>query len=183
MVEDDLYIKCITCLSSLYFKPTISIYVLQWNHFTFLLSRELHDGLTPLYRHHRPHQHADEHIVVMNRLQTAQNKSVRYILKYNGRQHIGFSDFSKLKLLDVGRRVDYLTLNLMYNIFHKLAPSYMCNVNLVSHRYNTRRSDCAFVIPKVKGQGSKSFKFNGIKLWNNLPVAIRKAQTKDFFKA
>ena len=51
----------------------------------------------------------------------------------------------------------------MFNIFNNVAPSYMCDINLISHRHNTRQSDSAYVVPRVKGQGSKSFKFNGSK--------------------
>ena len=52
-----------------------------------------------------------------------------------------------------------MTLNLMFNIFNNVAPSYiyMCDINLISHRHNTRQSDSANVVPRVKGQGSKSF--------------------------
>ena len=37
-------------------------------------------------------------------------------------------------------------------------------------------------MPHVNGQGCKSFKFNGIKLWNELPVNVKTIQTKYMFK-
>ena len=58
----------------------------------------------------------------------------------------------------------------------------MCDINLISHRHNTRQSDSAYVVPRVKGQGSKSFKFNGSKLWNELPANVKHAQQKTRFK-
>ena len=91
-----------------------------------------------------------------SRLQTAQNKMIRYLLNYGCRRHIGFSDFKKSNCLDINARVDYMSLNLMFNIFNNVAPSYMCDINRISHRHNTRQSDSAFVVPGVKGQGSKS---------------------------
>jgi len=117
-----------------------------------------------------------------DRLQTAQNKIIRYILNYHCRQHLGFADFNKLGWLNVSGRVDYLSLNLMYSIFNNSAPSYMCNVDLVCHSHHTRRSNLCFVLPQVKTQGSNSFKYCGIKLWNDLPFNVKCAQTKDEFK-
>ena len=119
---------------------------------------------------------------VKHKLQTAQNKMIRYLLNYGCRRHIGFSDFKKLNCLDINARVDYMSLNLMFNIFNNVAPSYMCDINRISHRHNTRQSDSAFVVPGVKGQGSKSFKFNSSKLWNELPTNMKHVQQKNRFK-
>jgi len=49
------------------------------------------------------------------------------------------------------------------------------------HSHNTR-SQSHFILPHVKGQGQKSFKFNGIRLWNQLPINIRSCDSKDTFK-
>ena len=117
------------------------------------------------------------------RLQSAQNKTVRYILNYHCRQHLGFSDFSKLGWLNVCGRVDYVSLNLMYNIFSKTAPSYMCNeIQHSSHSYGTRQRTSSIVIPHVKTQGSKTFKYCTIKLWNSLPLGIKSSRSKEEFK-
>ena len=75
-----------------------------------------------------------------------------------------------------------MSLNLMFNIFNNVAPSYMGDINRISHRHNTRQSDSAYVVPGVKGQGSKSFKFNGSKLWNELPTNLKHVQQKIGFK-
>ena len=119
---------------------------------------------------------------VKHKLQTAQNKMIRYLLNYGCRRHIGFSDFKKSNCLDINARVDYMSLNLMFNIFNNVAPSYMCDINRISHRHHTRQSDSAFVVPGVKGQGSKSFKFNGSKLWNELPTNLKHVQQNNRFK-
>ena len=42
---------------------------------------------------------------VKNKLQTAQNKIIRYLLKYDCRCHIGFSDFKKANYLDIKGRL------------------------------------------------------------------------------
>ena len=91
-------------------------------------------------------------------------------------------DFNKSNCLDINTRVDYVSLNLMFNIFNNVAPSYMCDINRISHRHNTRQTDSAYVVPRVKGQGSKSFKGNGSKLWNELPTNVKQVQQKVPFK-
>ena len=75
-----------------------------------------------------------------------------------------------------------MSLNMMFNIFNNVAPSYMCEIDRITHSHNTRHSDSACVVPRVKGQGSKSFKFNGCKLWNELPTNVKNAQQKFRFK-
>lgn len=119
---------------------------------------------------------------IKNKLQTSQNRVIRFILGYDSRQHHYCADFVKLGWLDISHRVDYLALSLMYSIVHNTAPSYLCNLEKVKHSYGTRWSNCSFTIPKVKTQGSLSFKYNSIKLWNSLPLYIKKAETKDDFK-
>ena len=115
------------------------------------------------------------------KLQTAQNNMIKYLLNYGCRRHIGFSDFKKSNCLDINARVDYVSLNLMFNIFNNVVPSYMCDINRISHRHNTRQSDSAYVVPR---QGSKSFKFNGSrpKPWNELPTNVKHVQQKIRFK-
>ena len=107
-------------------------------------------------------------------LQTAQNKMIIYLLNYGCMRHIGLDDFKKSNCLDINARVDYMTL--MFNIYNNVAPSYMFDINLIWHRHNTRQSDSAYVVARVNGQGSKSFTFNGSKLWNELPTNGKHAQ-------
>lgn len=118
------------------------------------------------------------------KLQTAQNKMVRYILGYGNRHHLLCTDFRKVKYLNVESRFNYLSCNMMYNIFHGLAPTYLCTFKRVAdiHSHNTRKSENCYVVPHVKSHGSKSFMYNGAKVWNNLPKYIKCTKTKDDFK-
>ena len=119
---------------------------------------------------------------IKKRLQTAQNKIIRYVLNYSARTHIGFREFQKLGWLNVASRVDYLTLNLMYNIFKGEAPTYFSDFYHSNHGHQTRYNQSAFAIPRVKSQGKNSFRYCGIKLWNGLPLEIKTATTKSSFK-
>ena len=46
-----------------------------------------------------------------------------------------------------------------------------------------RNRNMSFVVPQVKTHGSKSFKYNGIKVWNDLPYNIRETNIKEDFKS
>ena len=68
----------------------------------------------------------------------------------------------------------------MFNIFNNVAPSYMCDINRISHRHNTRQSNSAYVVPRVKSQGTKSY--IGSKLWNELPTNVKHVQQQIRFQ-
>ena len=85
-------------------------------------------------------------------------------------------------MLNVKYRVDYISLCHMYNVYTGNAPAYICDdIDVTNHSHSTR-SASHFILPHVKGQGKKSFKFNGIRLWNQLPSNIRSCDNKDKFK-
>ena len=121
---------------------------------------------------------------IKTKLQTAQNKIIRFILGFDSQRHLYVKDFMKVRYLNVKRRFDYLTLNMMYDVYNSLAPSYLCTFKRVDslHDHGTRGSKNSFVIPQVKGQGSLTFMYNGAKLWNKLPDEIKTVKTKDNFK-
>ena len=118
------------------------------------------------------------------KFQTAQNKMIRYILGYDSREHLYFKDFFRAGFLSVEKRYDYLSVNMMYNIFYERAPSYLCNFKKVEnlHSHNTRSSKMSYVPADIKTQGKETFMYNGAKLWNSLPISIKSIQCKDSFK-
>ena len=119
------------------------------------------------------------------KLQTAENKIIRFILNYDSRRHLYVSDFKKVKYLDIETRMQYLTLNMMYNIFYGYSPEYLCDFLKVTdvHCHRTRFSNLSYAITSVNSHGKRSFKYNGAFLWNQLPVSIRMCESKDNFKA
>ena len=118
------------------------------------------------------------------KFQTAQNKLIRFILGYDSRQHLYVKDFLRASFLSVEKRCDYLSANLMYNIFYDQAPSYLCQFKRVFsvHSYGTRGSETNYVIPEIKTQGKKTFMYNGARLWNSLPDSIKLIEVKNNFK-
>ena len=53
----------------------------------------------------------------------------------------------------------------------------------VDHNHATRNRNMSFVVPQVKTHGSKAFKYNGLKLWDDLPCNIGETNSKEHFKS
>jgi len=119
------------------------------------------------------------------KLQTSQNKMIRYILDSGSRFHVGYDSFSKLNWLSFQKRMEYLTLSTMFSVFNNCAPMYMISqFSRMSnhHQHQTRSVSNSFALPRVNSHGHHSFRFNGIKMWNNLSNDIQSCNTKDMFK-
>ena len=119
-----------------------------------------------------------------HRLQTAQNKMVRYTLSLDARDHVGADHLVRLKWMDVPSRVKFLSLNLLYKISQSQAPEYFYDLQLSksSRSINTRQSQLSYILPMVGSQGKNSFIYNSVKLWNGLPYEIKISKSKDSFK-
>ena len=120
-----------------------------------------------------------------NRLQTMQNKIVRFILNLGPRTHIGQKERSKVGMLSVHDRVVQLKLNQIFKVFHELAPDYLrenfIRINQL-HTYSTRDSPYNFVVPRSHSNISCSFFYTGIRHWNSLPHSIKQITNFSQFK-
>ena len=88
-----------------------------------------------------------------NKLQTTQNKIVRYILNFNHREHVGQTRLDSLKFLNVSDRVEQLRLNHVFKIRQGLSPVYLSEgfIQLSnSHRFQTRSSTANFFVHRSK---------------------------------
>ena len=120
-----------------------------------------------------------------NKLQTTQNKIVRFILNLHHREHIGQIQLDSIKLLNVRDRVEQLRLNHVFKIRHHMGPIYLrdCFTPVSEiHSIQTRSSHSNFHVPHVKGTESECFYFVGIKSWNNLPIGIQDIDNHQRFK-
>ena len=124
--------------------------------------------------------------LLKTKLQTTQNKLMRFVLDLDARSHIGPEHFKSLNWLPVNKRVDQIILCHVFKIKNGIAPDYMGNHFIPQesvHSYRTRLSHKgAFAVPKVKGFGSKSFFFSGISLWNKLPASLAQTEKINVFK-
>ena len=138
-----------------------------------------------------------------NRLQTTQNKMIRFVLNMDSRAHVGVEQFKTLNWLPVSKRVDQITLCHVHRIKSRTAPEYLgekfvplsqvhdrCTRSRVSAIPNTESNDAGynfndtgrFALPKVRGFGKKSFAYNAIVCWNSLPQHLRDIGSLPAFK-
>ena len=120
------------------------------------------------------------------KLQTLQNKVIRFVIGISPRSHIGTAEFKKVNWLPVEKRIEQIKLNNIHRIVHGNAPSYLReNVSFVSqqHSIRTRYSQMALTLPRIKSHGECSFRYSAAKLWNGVPVNIRNVQSLPRFKA
>jgi len=107
-----------------------------------------------------------------NKLQVAQNKTVRFILEMEPRSHIGQAELDSLHMLNVNSRVKQLRLNHVFKIFSNSSPDYLSHkfIKISSvNNHQTRGSIHNFQIPRVNGAAACTFYANAIKDWNSLP--------------
>jgi len=127
----------------------------------------------------------------IQRLQVVQNTAARIVSRTRKRDHIT-PVLRDLHWLRVKQRIDYKVLSLSYQSFDKTAPSYLCNL-VMEHQLATdlvlRSSGQSRLHVPMKGanhknvrHGRRSFSFAAPKLWNELPVGIRRAGSVTAFK-
>ncbi len=119
------------------------------------------------------------------RLQTCQNKLIRFVLGLDPGAHVGLAEFRQVGWLPVEKRVRQTSIHLMYKILNGQAPPYLSpGVMRTSdrHRYFTRGSMFGVVVPNVQSHGLKTFLFKAIKYWNELPASIQSLPTITRFK-
>ena len=63
--------------------------------------------------------------VLKNKLQTSQNKCIRFVLDLKSRAHISKEHFELLNWLPVNSRVDHLTLCHVFKMRNGISPQYM----------------------------------------------------------
>ena len=84
------------------------------------------------------------------------------------RLYVGGIGFKVVVLLPVKYRVEQLKVGHMFDIIKVKVPAYLTtNVKMVHHRYLTKPSNLACVIPRVKVCRQKPFLYTVICHWNN----------------
>ena len=106
---------------------------------------------------------------VRDKLQTTQNKTIRFVLNLDPRSRIENGHFSKPRWLSFCKRVDFTTLCHVFNTHVNTAPSYMHEnftpINEI-HHYGTRfRVTSDFTRPEsnLSLKESSRFTIHGVK--------------------
>ena len=120
-----------------------------------------------------------------NKLQTAQNKCIRFCLLLGNRKHIGLNEFEKINWLNINDRFEQCLAVSAYKYFNNKCPAYMAEIFLPagSSRASTRNSYKKLSQPFRKTtQGQNSLSYIGPSAWNKLPESIKRCNNVNTFK-
>ena len=123
--------------------------------------------------------------ILKHKLQTAQNKCIRFCLLLNNRKHIGFDEFEKINWLNVNDRFEQSLAVLAFKFFNKQFPSYMSGIFVPSDNgsASTRNSYKKLRQPFRKTtQGQNTISYIGPSTWNKLPGKAKQSKTINSFK-
>lgn len=120
-----------------------------------------------------------------NRLQHAHNAAARLIARTRKHEHIT-PVLVSLHWLPMEQRISYKILILTYRALNGLAPEYLADL---LHTYRPSRSlrsedSQSLMEPRyrLKTYGYRSFQCCAPRLWNTLPVVLRRSETLGVFK-
>ncbi len=118
----------------------------------------------------------------LSHLQLVQNAAAWLLSGVKKREHIT----PILCWLPVRFRVDFKILLLVYKFLNGLAPTYLCELlteNQPIRSFRSSNQDLLFT-PKsrFKCRGDRAFCIAAPRLWNALPLSIRKASSVNIFK-
>ena len=122
---------------------------------------------------------------LLARLQAVQNAAARVVTLTPKHVHIT-PVLINLHWLPVECRITFKVLLLVYKALHGLAPSYISDLLNFKTYSRSLRSSCKeyLVVPRsrLKTYGDRAFSIAGPKLWNDLPLEIRKCASVATFK-
>ena len=117
------------------------------------------------------------------KLQVAQNKTIRFILDLDNRAHIGTKELETTGFLKVPDRVKQLKLGHVFKIRKKTCPRYLTanfqQLNEIEDRITTRAKVNDFLKPKMC---INTFAYSAIDDWNSLPNNVKGIKRQKKFK-
>jgi hypothetical protein len=121
----------------------------------------------------------------IHKLQRAQNTAARLITRTKKHDHIT-SVLYNLHWLPVQYRIKYKVLVHTYKAVHRTGPTYLSDIIIQYCPTRKLRSESGMLleVPQIRTQtlGNRRFDYSAPKLWNALPIVLRKAKSLDIFK-
>ena len=121
-----------------------------------------------------------------HKLQTAQNKLVRVILKLHPRTHLSSAHFDSLKWLRVEDRASLMKLTMVHRIQSKDAPKYLHDYFIKvgnTHGHFTRQSTTDLMpMHSSSSVGRNTFRCSAASKWNGLPKNLKTISSATGFK-
>ena len=122
---------------------------------------------------------------LLARLQAVQNAAARVVTLTPKHDHMT-PILINLHWLPVEFRITFKVLLLLYKALHGLAPSYISDLLNFKTYSRSLRSSCKeyLAVPRsrLKTYGDRAFSISGPKLWNDLPLEIRKCASVATFR-
>ena len=121
---------------------------------------------------------------ITKKIQTSQNKCVRFCLRLGNRTHIGTDEFRKMNWLPIKQRFEQCVCVNIYKFFNNLSPVYLSEIfHPIGQRQYTRRSKFKLNLPqRVSNKGQKGLSYLGPRTWNRLPSEIKSVGSVNTFK-
>ena len=118
------------------------------------------------------------------KIQTSQNKCIRYCLKLGNRAHIGIDEFRKINWLPTKERFEQCICVNIFKFFNKTSPAYSSEIyHILDQRQNTRSSKHKLKLPlRTSNIGQKGISYVGPRTWNRLPSEIKSVGSVNTFK-
>tara|TARA_Y100000310_G_C20543976_1_gene744693 strand:+ start:63 stop:965 length:903 start_codon:yes stop_codon:yes gene_type:complete len=118
------------------------------------------------------------------KVQTCQNKCIRFCLNMGYRDHIGAQEFKKINWLPTKERFEQCLLVSIYKFFNKFAPEYFAEMYYPSERRQiTRFSYQKLLLPSsTTNRGLRMLSYLGPRLWNGLHTETKAASSANNFK-
>ena len=118
------------------------------------------------------------------RLQSSQNKCIRFCLKLDYRSSINFLEFKKINWLPVKQRVFQCIAAHVYNFFSRNCPAYVDDLFIQANQVNcTRHSFLKLHLPQRKTNlGKNTLSYLGPTIWNKIPNSVKDCKLLNSFK-
>ena len=124
--------------------------------------------------------------VQVDRLQRLQNTAVRIATKTPKTESVE-RYMKAMNWLPVKKRILYKILLYVFKSQHNLAPAYLSNLLKPYIKQRSLRSESQMLLDiprsRLKTAGDRTFRVIGPKLWNLLPINVKKAKTVNVFKS
>ena len=119
------------------------------------------------------------------KLQTFQNKCIRFCLQLGNRTHIGVDKFREINWLNVTGRFNQCVSASVFKHFNNISPTFMAEIfNPISrNNIGARNSFLKLTQPSRRTkQGQNCLSFIGPSIWNKLPERIKDSNNLNSFK-
>ena len=116
------------------------------------------------------------------KMQTAQNKCIRFSFGLENRSHVGINEFKTINWLPIQNRYGQCVSVSVFKFCKNLGPVYMSMYSLIEKTCTPRKSIYKLkLLLKPTNMGQNSASYIGPKIWNNLTneCKLKKIQTNN----